>query len=144
MIIQLLTYIFLKWNPSFVSKLNIKYSNTVLPFQSISLMVKATHSSSRYQEKDHVTLKRKHYLRQSIQEWTKKKLWKTAFKKFQLLRSAWVWPYHFLFLKAVFHKFYLVHSSILCPIYNKELIIRFSHFHTFFATIFVYSKVAFF
>ena len=27
-------------------------------------------------------------------------------------------PYHFRFLKAVFHKFYLVHSWILCPIYG--------------------------
>ena len=132
MIIQLLTYIFLKWNPSFVSKLNIKYSNTVLPFQSISLMVKATHSSSRYQEKHHVTLKRKHYLR------------KTAFKKFQVLRSDWVRPYRFTFLKAVFHKFYLVHSWILCPIHNKELIIRFSNFHTFFATIFRLLQGSFF
>ena len=122
----------------------MKYLNTVLPFQSISLMVKATHSSSRYQEKDHVTLKRKHYLRQRIQEWTKKKLWKTAFKKFQVLRSAWVRPYRLTFLKAVFHKFYLVHSWILCPIYNKELIIRFSNFHTFFARIFRLLQGSFF
>ena len=27
-------------------------------------------------------------------------------------------PYHFNFLKAVFHKLYLVHSWILCPIWN--------------------------
>ena len=40
---------------------------------------------------------------QSIQEWTKKNLWKTAFKKFDVIWSA------------VFCKFYLVHSWILFP-----------------------------
>ena len=39
-------------------------------------------------------------MEQSIQEWTKKNLWKTAFKKFEVTWSA----------KAVFHKFYLLHS----------------------------------
>ena len=38
------------------------------------------------------------HMRQSIQEWTKKKLWKTAFKKFEV-------PFNFL--KAVFNKFFL-------------------------------------
>ena len=27
-------------------------------------------------------------------------------------------PYHFKFLKALFHRFYLVHSWILCPIWS--------------------------
>ena len=44
-------------------------------------------------------------------------MWKIAFKKFEGLCSAkadhiTTWK----FLKAVFHKFYLVHSWILCPI----------------------------
>ena len=38
---------------------------------------------------------------QSIQEWTKQNSWKTAFKKLKTTSY---------FLKAVFHKFYLVHS----------------------------------
>ena len=29
-------------------------------------------------------------------------------------------PYPFIFVKAVFHKFYLVHSLILCPIYQSD------------------------
>ena len=50
------------------------------------------------------------YMGQSIQEWTKSVLWKTALKKFQGIWSA----YPSIFLKAVFHKIYLVHSWILC------------------------------
>ena len=47
------------------------------------------------------------YLGQSIQEWTKCNLSKTAFKK--------IWRV-LLFLKAIFHKFYLLHSLILSSI----------------------------
>ena len=43
-------------------------------------------------------------------------MWKTAFEKFQ--------PYLFKFLKAFFHKFYLLHSWILYPIwYLQEILI---------------------
>ena len=38
-------------------------------------------------------------------------MWKTAFKKFEV-----IWSATSDFLKAVFHKVYLVHSWILCPI----------------------------
>ena len=43
---------------------------------------------------------------QGIQEWTKKNLWKTAFKKFEVIWSA----FNSNFLKVVFHNFYSVHS----------------------------------
>ena len=39
-----------------------------------------------------------HYMRQSNQERTKQNLWKTAFKKFEVIS------------KAIFHKFHFVHS----------------------------------
>ena len=45
-------------------------------------------------------------MEQSIQEWTKLNLWMLKNLKGYGL---------FNFLKAVFHKFYLLHSSILCP-----------------------------
>ena len=45
-----------------------------------------------------------------IQELTKKNLWKTAFKKFEVICSASVDHIASTFLKAVFHKFRLVHS----------------------------------
>ena len=51
------------------------------------------------------------------QEWTKQNLWKTAFKKFELIWSAWAEHITSKFLKAVFHIFLLIHSRILCPIY---------------------------
>ena len=40
----------------------------------------------------------------------------TIFKKFEGVWSALGIPYPFKFLKAVFHKFYMVYSWILCPI----------------------------
>ena len=43
------------------------------------------------------------YMEQSIQECTKLNFWKTAFKKFEGIWSS-------DFLKAVFRKFYFVHS----------------------------------
>ena len=46
------------------------------------------------------------HLGQSIQEWTKENLWKTAFKKFEYICSAIPSG----FLKTVVHKFYLVLS----------------------------------
>ena len=49
------------------------------------------------------------HIRQSIQEWTTKKLWKTAFKKFEVT---------FNFLKAIFNKFFFVHSWILLHLYS--------------------------
>ena len=55
-------------------------------------------------------------MRQSIQEWTEYILWKTPFKKLQGIWSAEADHILSSFLKAVFHKIYLVHSSILCPI----------------------------
>ena len=39
-------------------------------------------------------------MRQSIQEWTKQKLWKTAFKKFDGIWSALSRPYSFKFFKG--------------------------------------------
>ena len=36
-------------------------------------------------------------------------------KGYRLLKAELIPSY---FLKAVFHKFFLVHSQILCPIYN--------------------------
>ena len=56
-------------------------------------------------------------MRQSIQEWTKWNLWKTAFKTFKVIWSAQADHVTSNFLKAVFHKIYLVHSWILCPMY---------------------------
>ena len=53
-------------------------------------------------------------VRESIEKRTKKNLWKTAFKKFEVKQN------HFTsnFLKAVFHNFYLAYSWILCPMYS--------------------------
>ena len=52
------------------------------------------------------------YLGQSIQEWTKENLWKTAFKNLQFSNFK-----AFKFLKGCLQQiFYLVHSWILCPI----------------------------
>ena len=50
---------------------------------------------------------------QNIQEETKLNSWKTAFKKFEVIGSAYVTSN---LLKAVFHKFHFVHSWIFCPI----------------------------
>ena len=36
-------------------------------------------------------------------------------------------PYPFKFFKAVFHKFYLVHSWILCPIWSEEKVLYRKH-----------------
>ena len=44
------------------------------------------------------------------QEWIKENLWKTGFKKFEVIWSAEVDHITSNFLKAVFHKFFLVHS----------------------------------
>ena len=44
-------------------------------------------------------------MRQNIQEWTKQNLWKTAFKKCEVISSN--------FLKAVFHKSYVTHFMTL-------------------------------
>ena len=44
---------------------------------------------------------------------------KTAFKKFEGIWPTQADHTHSNFLKTVFHKLYLVHSSILCPIYNS-------------------------
>ena len=46
------------------------------------------------------------------QEWTNGNLWKTAFKKFESNQTIPL-------VKVVFHKFYLIHSWILCPIYGS-------------------------
>ena len=48
------------------------------------------------------------HMRQSIEEWTKWNLWKTAFAYTDHITSN--------FLKAVFHKFHLAQSWILCPV----------------------------
>ena len=59
-------------------------------------------------------------MRQTTQEWTKYNLRKTAFKKFEVIYSLieqTIITSHFLM--AVFHKFYLVHSGILCPKYTS-------------------------
>ena len=42
-------------------------------------------------------------------------MWKTAFKNFEGIWSAWADHIPSNFSKAVFHKFYLVHSWKLCP-----------------------------
>ena len=42
---------------------------------------------------------------QSIQEWTKENLWKTSFKKFEVIWSAEADYITSNFLKAVFQKF---------------------------------------
>ena len=59
---------------------------------------------------------------QNIQKWTKKNLWKTAFKKFDfgmLPMPKWVTDHIPLnFLKAVSHKYYLLYSWKFCPIYG--------------------------
>ena len=47
------------------------------------------------------------YKVQCIQEWIKQNFWKTAFKKFEVIWSA------------LFHKFYLVPSWILCPLWLR-------------------------
>ena len=52
---------------------------------------------------------------QSIQEWTKPL---KDLKEYGLLKADHT---HSKFLKAFFHKFYLVHSWILCPRYNVWL-----------------------
>ena len=54
---------------------------------------------------------------QIIQAWTKWNLWKTAFIKFEVIWSALAHQITSNFLKAVFHKFQLVHPWILTPIF---------------------------
>ena len=74
------------------------------------------------------------YVGQSIQEWTKWNLWKTAFKKFKwygLLKQTIITS---KFLKTVFHKFHLVHSWILCPI--CDIIFFLTNFPCFIITCF--------
>ena len=48
-------------------------------------------------------------------------MWKTAFKTFAVIWSAQADHITSIVLKAVFHKFYLVHSWILCPTYSFSL-----------------------
>ena len=55
-------------------------------------------------------------MRQSIQEWTKENFCKTTFKIFEVIRSVLIDHITSNILKAVFHKFYLVHSWIRCLI----------------------------
>ena len=50
------------------------------------------------------------YMGENIQQWTKKKFWKTAFKKIEVIWSVSADDVTSNFLKAVFHKFYLIHS----------------------------------
>ena len=50
------------------------------------------------------------HLGQSIPECTKLNLWKTALKKFEVILSVYADHTIPKFLKAVFHKFYLVLS----------------------------------
>ena len=50
------------------------------------------------------------HMGQGIEECTKSNLWKTAFKKFEVVWSAYADHITSNILKAVFHKFYLVHS----------------------------------
>ena len=45
-------------------------------------------------------------------------MWKTVFKKIEVMPSASADHITPNFVKAVFHKFYLVHSWIFCPIYT--------------------------
>ena len=54
------------------------------------------------------------HMGQSIQKWAKENLWKTAFKKFE---GVWADHTPSKNLNVVFHKFYLVHYWIYCPIY---------------------------
>ena len=61
------------------------------------------------------------HMGQSFQEWTKQNLWKTAFKRFEGVWSTLRFHTPSHFLKVVFHKFYLVHSWILCPLYSTSL-----------------------
>ena len=60
------------------------------------------------------------YMRQEIQEWTNLNFWKRAFKKFEVIWSAEAKHITSNIFKATFHKFHLVHSWILCPIYPKD------------------------
>ena len=59
------------------------------------------------------------------------------FKNYLLSR-----PYHFKFLKAVFHKFYLVHFWMLCPIWAK-VVLTFSLFHLSYKKVIKTSNVSF-
>ena len=52
------------------------------------------------------------YMSQGIQKWAEQNLWKTAFRKFKVIGSAWTDHTISNFLKVVSHKFYLVHSGI--------------------------------
>ena len=57
-----------------------------------------------------------------------KNMWKTAFKKFE-----GIWSASSNFLKTVFHKFYLVHSGVLCPIWRMAKVCPvIIHLHPFF------------
>ena len=51
------------------------------------------------------------------------KFWKTAFKNFEGIWSAEADHILSIFLKAVFHKFYLVHSWILCLMYWQTILV---------------------
>ena len=59
---------------------------------------------------NHLTKFQGEHLGQSIQGWTKQNIWKTTFKKFEGIWSAKADHIPLVFLKAVFHRFYLVHS----------------------------------
>ena len=52
---------------------------------------------------------------QIIQEWSKQNLWKTAFKKFELIWSAQADHITSNILKAVFHRFHLSTLKFFVP-----------------------------
>ena len=60
------------------------------------------------------------YVGQSIQEWTTWYLWKTAFKKFEVVSSAYADHITSQFLKAVFHRFHL--DTLSCFWYHLTLL----------------------
>ena len=68
-------------------------------------------------------------MRQSIQQWTKQNLWKTSFKKFEVIWSAGTDHITSEFLKAVFRKFYIIKYIVLydlfwavhCPLGRFEI-----------------------
>ena len=55
----------------------------------------------------------KNYLKQSIQEWSKKTLWKTVFKKIVVIWFLKTDHTTSIFLRLVSHKLYLIRSLIL-------------------------------
>ena len=71
----------------------------------VSMVKKVTKKYKSYNISMHIVVMYLYHIGQSVKKWTKSNLWKTAFQKFEVIRSAdqlkfLSRPYHFRFCKA--------------------------------------------